>query len=137
MKVHYSCVTIKKSLYWSGRGIQKLQQSDTSKTFVQQVKIDSAIQVKTAKIESLGEFPLKTHKQKICSKMKTDLWYPHESHTFGRTPKVVMPRPVQSFFVFSNDSKYFLSERSSPLGLANIYFSGSGRKFDSFTDFQS
>ena len=49
---------------------------------------------------------------------------PHESQTFGRTTKAVMPRPVESFFVFSSKSNYFLSERSSPLGLPNIYMSG-------------
>ena len=51
-----------------------------------------------------------------------DLWRPQKSHTFGRTASVVMPRHVQSFFGFTDESKHFLSEWSSPLGLVKFYF---------------
>ena len=45
-----------------------------------------------------------------------------KSRTFGRTANWVSPRVVQNFFVFVDESKYFMSERSSPLGLVKFYF---------------
>ena len=50
------------------------------------------------------------------------MWRLRKSHTFGRTANVVTPRVVQNFFVFVDESKYFMSERSSPLGLIKFYF---------------
>ena len=85
--------------------------------------------------ESSGGKCPKMHKPKLNSLLKSELWRPHKSQTFGRTTRVVLPRLVQSFFVFADELKDFLSERSSPLGLVIFYFWGSGRKILQFYRF--
>ena len=135
MKVHNFCLTYQKGLFWSGQQTQTLQQSGKTNSFAQQVNIECAIQGKTSNFESSGGKCPKIHVPNFCSMLKNELWRPHKSHTFGRTTKVVLPRLVQSFFVFADELKYFLSERSSPLGLVIFYFSGSGRKILQFYRF--
>ena len=70
----------------------------------------------------------KMNMAKLNSLLKSELWRPHKSQIFGRTTRVVLPRLVQSFFGFANELKYFLSERSSPLGLVIFYFWGVRQK---------
>ena len=107
MKVHNFCFTYQKVLFWSGQQTQTLQQWGKTDSFAQQVNIECAIQGKTSNFESSGGICPKIHVPKFCSIMKNELWRPHKSHTFGRTTKVVMPRLVQSFFLFCRWIKIF------------------------------
>ena len=66
-----------------------------------------------------------SHNRKFCSKMKKVCHVHMEVKLSAGRQSSYAPTRTK-FFVFWSKSNYFLSERSSPLGLAKIYISRSG-----------